>query len=176
MRNVRRKFSYIVRWDCVILSWVFESPDKKPIGNFVIWGKLFHYVQKLFRSVLTVTTKFVYDICHGKDKCIIQQCRQALRLCFVRPAFVSSLTRIESYTYTLLCSLIKYEVRMMTNNDNVESSLLTSNLLKICSLYNFCYKLHKSCSSSRVVSSMKCVLQVVRHTEHIALYRTIVYC
>ena len=24
---------------------------------------------------------------------------------------------------------------MMTNNDNVESSLLTSNLLKICSLY-----------------------------------------
>ena len=30
--------------------------------------------------------------------------------------------------------------------------------------------------SSRVVSSMKCVLQVVRHTEHIALYRTIVYC
>ena len=29
---------------------------------------------------------------------------------------------------------------MMTNNDNVESSLPTSNLLKICSLYNFCYK------------------------------------
>ena len=27
---------------------------------------------------------------------------------------------------------------MMTNNDNFESSLLTSILLKICSLYNFC--------------------------------------
>ena len=32
--------------------------------------------------------------------------------------------------------------KMMTNTGNVESSLLTSNLLKSCSLYNFCYKLH----------------------------------
>ena len=39
-------------------------------------------------------------------------------------------------------NLIKYVVRMMTNTDNVESSLPTSNLLKICSLYNFSYKLH----------------------------------
>ena len=31
---------------------------------------------------------------------------------------------------------------MMTNDDNVESSLLTSSLLKIRSLYKFCYKLH----------------------------------
>ena len=31
---------------------------------------------------------------------------------------------------------------MMTNDDNLESSLLTSSLLKIRSLYKFCYKLH----------------------------------
>ena len=31
---------------------------------------------------------------------------------------------------------------MMMNDDNVESSLLTSSLLKISSLYKFCYKLH----------------------------------
>ena len=47
-------------------------------------------------------------------------------------------------------------------------------------MYNFCYKLHICRAavfpSSRVVSSMKCVFQVVRYTEHIALYRTIVYC
>ena len=43
---------------------------------------------------------------------------------------------------------------MMTNNDSVESSLLTSNLLKICSLYNFCYKLHMLSCRGRVVSSM----------------------
>ena len=60
---------------------------------------------------------------------------------------------------------------MMTNNDNVESSLLTSNLLKICSLYNFCYKLQRySCVLYDVCcpSSDKCV-------EHIALHRAIVY-
>ena len=45
---------------------------------------------------------------------------------------------------------------MMTNNDNVESSLLTSNLLKFCVLYDVC------CPSD------KC-------GEHIALYRAIVY-
>ena len=61
-------------------------------------------------------------------------------------------------------------VRMMTNTDNVESSLL----LFIKNL--FCYKLHICRASSRVVSSMMCAVQVVRHTEHIALYRTIVYC
>ena len=32
---------------------------------------------------------------------------------------------------------------MMTNDGNVESSLLTSSLLKIHSLYKFCYKLYK---------------------------------
>ena len=31
---------------------------------------------------------------------------------------------------------------MMMNDDNVESSLLTSSLLKIRSMYKFCYKLH----------------------------------
>ena len=48
--------------------------------------------------------------------------------------------------------------KIMTNTDNVESSLLTSNLLKICSLYKFCYNLHML--SCRVLSSMKCVVQV----------------
>ena len=43
---------------------------------------------------------------------------------------------------------------MMMNDDNVESSLLTSSLLKICSLYKFyvefcCYKLHMSSWISR---------------------------
>ena len=38
---------------------------------------------------------------------------------------------------------------MMTNDDNVESSLLTSSLLKIRSLYKFCYKLHMSSRRSR---------------------------
>ena len=50
---------------------------------------------------------------------------------------------------------------MMINTDNVESSLLTSSLLKISSLYKFCYKLHMlSCRSSTVLASMKCVVQV----------------
>ena len=50
---------------------------------------------------------------------------------------------------------------MMTNDDNVESSLLTSSLLKIRSLYKFCYKLHmSSCRCCRVPASMKCVVQV----------------
>ena len=42
---------------------------------------------------------------------------------------------------------------MMTNDDNFESSLLTSSLLKIRSLYKFCvefcYKLHMSSWRSR---------------------------
>ena len=38
---------------------------------------------------------------------------------------------------------------MMMNNDNVESSLLTSSLLKIHSMYKFCYKLHMSSWRSR---------------------------
>ena len=60
--------------------------------------------------------------------------------------------------------MIKYCMyeEMMTNNDNVESSLLTSNLLKICSLYKFCYKLHMLSwrSRCRVPASMKGVVQV----------------
>ena len=47
-------------------------------------------------------------------------------------------------------------------------------------MYNFCYKLHirraAVVPSSRVVCSMKSVLQVGNYSEHIALYRTIVYC
>ena len=71
---------------------------------------------------------------------------------------------------------------MMTNDDNVESSLLTSNLLKICSLYNFCYKLHmSSCRWTelcRVPASMKCIVQVKcvgNKCPFIALQSTIVY-
>ena len=36
---------------------------------------------------------------------------------------------------------VLYE-EMMTNDDNLEFNLLTSSLLKIHSLYKFCYKLH----------------------------------
>ena len=32
---------------------------------------------------------------------------------------------------------------IMTNDDNLESNLLTSSLLKTCSLYKFCYKLSR---------------------------------
>ena len=51
----------------------------------------------------------------------------------------------------------------MTNNDNLESSLLTSNLLKICCFVQveFCYKLHMSSCRGRVLTSMKCVVQVM---------------
>ena len=39
--------------------------------------------------------------------------------------------------------VIKYVVQMMMNNDNVESSLLTSILLYVTwYMYKFCYKLH----------------------------------
>ena len=38
---------------------------------------------------------------------------------------------------------------MMMKDDNLESNLLTSSLLKICSLYKFCYKLHMSSWISR---------------------------
>ena len=53
---------------------------------------------------------------------------------------------------------------MMTNNDNVESSLLTSNLLKICILYKFCYKLHiSSCRWTELQSS--CIYEVCCPSE-----------
>ena len=42
---------------------------------------------------------------------------------------------------TVVDKVRMYE-EMMTNDDNVESSLLTSSLLKIHCLYKFCYKLH----------------------------------
>ena len=62
----------------------------------------------------------------------------------------------------------------MMNNDNVESSILTSNLLKICSLYNFCYKLHMlSCRGSCVLYDVCCPSD--KCGEHIALYGAIVY-
>ena len=54
-------------------------------------------------------------------------------------------------------------MKMQMNTDNVESSLPTSNLLKICCIVQveFYYKLHmSSCRSSRVPASMKCVVQV----------------
>ena len=69
---------------------------------------------------------------------------------------------------------------MMTNTDNLESSLQTSILLKICCFVQvgFCYKLHMSSCRGRVPSSMKCVVQVlsVGNTyPYMALQSTIVY-
>ena len=64
---------------------------------------------------------------------------------------------------------------MMMNNDNVESSLLTSILLKICSLYNFCYKLHMLSCRGRVVYRYEVCCPSDKCGEHIALYRAIVY-
>ena len=66
---------------------------------------------------------------------------------------------------------------MMTNDDNVESSLLTSSLLKIHSLYKFCYKLHMSSwrSICRVPASMKCVVQVMSVLGFTSIYTTRVY-
>ena len=54
---------------------------------------------------------------------------------------------------------------MMMNDDNVESNLLTSSLLKIRSLYKFCYKLHMlswrsrgtELYSSYIYEQVKCV-------------------
>ena len=68
----------------------------------------------------------------------------------------------------------------MTNTDNLESSLLTSSLLKICCFgqVEFCYKLHMSSCRGRVPSFMKCVVQVesVGNTyPYIALQSTFVY-
>ena len=72
----------------------------------------------------------------------------------------------------------------MTNTDNLESSLPTSNLLKICCFVQveFCYKLHmSSCRWTelcRVPASMKCVVQVLSVGNiypYIALQSTIVY-
>ena len=53
---------------------------------------------------------------------------------------------------------------MMTNTDNLKSNLLTSSLLKICCIVQeeSWYKLHmSSCRCYRVLSSMKCVVQVM---------------
>ena len=65
-----------------------------------------------------------------------------------------------------------YKEILMMNTDNLESSLPTSNLLK------FCYKLHMSSCRGRVLSSMKCVVQVLSVGNiypYIALQSTIVY-
>ena len=64
---------------------------------------------------------------------------------------------------------------MMTNTDNVESSLPTSNLLKICYFVQveFCYKLHMS---SRVLASMKCVVQVTSVGNIYPYSTTVYYC
>ena len=62
-------------------------------------------------------------------------------------------------------------VRMMTNT--VMLSLVYLFYLLYITWYMYKQSSVTSCTSaelsSRVVSSMKCVLQVVRHTEHIAL-------
>ena len=66
------------------------------------------------------------------------------------------------------------------NTDYLESSLPTSNLLKICCIVQveFCYKLHMSSCRGRVPSSMKCVVQVLSVGNiypYIALLSIIVY-
>ena len=68
----------------------------------------------------------------------------------------------------------------MTNSDNLESSLPTSNLLKSCGFVQvkFCYKMHMLSCRGRVLSSMKCVVQVLSVGNiypYIALKSTIVY-
>ena len=68
----------------------------------------------------------------------------------------------------------------MTNTDNLESSLLTSHLSKICCFVQveFCYKLHMLSCRGRVPSSIKCVVQVLSVGNiypYIALQSTIVY-
>ena len=68
----------------------------------------------------------------------------------------------------------------MTNTDNLESSLPTSILLQICCFVRveFCYKLHMSSCRDRVLSSMKCFVQVLSVGNiypYIALQSTIVY-
>ena len=46
--------------------------------------------------------------------------------------------------FVVKCDKVWMYEEMITNNDNLESSLLTSILLNIRSLYKFCYKLHMS--------------------------------
>ena len=68
---------------------------------------------------------------------------------------------------------------MMTNDDNVESNLLTSSLLKICSLYKFCYKLHMLSWRSRWTVCSSCIYEVCCTSEvcwgFTSIYTTSVY-
>ena len=87
-----------------------------------------------------------------------------------------------TYSFQMGADKVWMYKEIMTNNDNLESSLLTSSLLKIHSLYKFCYKLHmSSCRWTelcRVPASMKCVVQVKCVGDicpFIALQSTIVY-
>ena len=62
--------------------------------------------------------------------------RGEIRSCKIR-SLRQSVGAQHVYEEFLVSDKVLYE-EMMTNDDNVESSLLTSNLLKICSLYKFC--------------------------------------
>ena len=69
---------------------------------------------------------------------------------------------------------------MMTNNDNIESSLLTSSLLKIRGLYKFCYKLHMSSWRSRWTELCSSYIYEVCCTSEVcwgftSIYTTSVY-
>ena len=64
---------------------------------------------------------------------------------------------------------------MMTNTDNLESNLLTSSLLKMRSLYKFCYKLHMSSCSSYPYEVCCTSGPSNECGQHIALYSTTVY-
>ena len=60
-----------------------------------------------------------------------------------------------------ICDKVWMYEEMMTNDDNVESSLLTSSLLKIHSLYKFCYKLHMLSWRSRWTELCSCCIYEV---------------
>ena len=87
------------------------------------------------------------------------------------------------YTCKDLCVLVdKVQIykEMMMNDDNVESSLLTSNLLKIRSLYKFCYKLHMLSWRSRWTELCSSCIYVVCCTSEVcwgftSIYTTSVY-
>ena len=68
--------------------------------------------------------------------------------------------------------MIKYVYEeMMMNDDNVESSLLTSSLLKIRSLYKFCYKLHLSSWRSRWTELYSsCIYEEMKYVGDLPLF------
>ena len=102
--------------------------------------------------------------------------------CFDQYFQLTYITNTSTYgtSYRVKSPLIKYEVWMMMNTDNVESSLQLPFI--VCEKYvqvEFCYKLH--IGRAAVVLVELCSLwsvfsKWIIYNEHIALYRVIVYC